>query len=56
MQSGPDGMNLASMQGLQPYLQASGSQGLSNNLLQSCPSLQGECHCHTALTGCLGHP
>ncbi|CAL5220069.1 g2020 [Coccomyxa viridis] len=41
MQLGPDGVSLAAMQGLQPYLQATGSQGLSNNLLQSHPSLQG---------------
>ena len=55
MQLGPDGVSLAAMQGLQPYLQATGSQGLSNNLLQSHPSLQGECLRHVALAGCLGH-
>ena len=35
------------MQGLQPYLQASGSQGLPNNLLHGHPSLQGECQVNT---------
>lgn len=37
-----EGANIAAMQGLQPYLQASGSQGLPNNLLRPHPSLQGE--------------
>lgn len=41
-QMGHDGASLASMQGLQPYLQAIGSQSLPNNLLHSHPSLQGE--------------
>ena len=42
LQLAPEGANLAAMQGLQPYLQASGSQGLPNNLLRPHPSLQGE--------------
>ena len=42
LQLGPEGANLAAMQGLQPYLQASGSQGLPNNLLWPHTSLQGE--------------
>lgn len=37
-----EGANIAAMQGLQPYLQASGSQGLPNNLLRPHPCLQGE--------------
>lgn len=42
LQLGPEGTNIAAMQGLQPYLQANGSQALPNNILQNHPSLQGE--------------
>ena len=44
LQLGPEGVNLATMQGLQPHLQASGSQGLPGSLLHGHPSLQGELH------------
>lgn len=42
LQLGAEGANLAAMQGLQPYLQANGSQAPPNNILQVHPSLQGE--------------
>lgn len=52
LQLGPEGVDRVTMQGLQPYLQASGSQGLPGNLLHGHPSLQGELH----LPGCIQWP